>query len=263
MRHYLVVAAASRGARLFIKKALLKGHNVTALCRAPSDELALKRMQDLLEDTVLTPTNELMAQVPGRLIAKSANILKSNTYVKLLMDDLTIDSICCFVGPTKFKDMMSPRCTIYTDTISAILEGLKEARLVDLYFHSSVGVLGQPVNARLAIPQNFPFYLHQVLKFIPVFRNLVKSERILGGNDLKDFEYIVFRPASLTDGCAKRKFGYCFNETSYHDQMLPLKKAKLRISREDVAEEILRVTELDRQSRKKWVGQGVYLVDLI
>ena len=34
MKHFLVIAASSRGARLFIEKALTNGHNVTAICRA-------------------------------------------------------------------------------------------------------------------------------------------------------------------------------------------------------------------------------------
>ena len=33
-RHFLVIAAAARGARFFIKKALEQGHNVTGLCIA-------------------------------------------------------------------------------------------------------------------------------------------------------------------------------------------------------------------------------------
>ena len=52
-QHFLVIAAASRGARFFIKKALQQGHSVTALCRAADDHAALKRMEALLADTQL------------------------------------------------------------------------------------------------------------------------------------------------------------------------------------------------------------------
>ena len=49
--HFLVVAAAARGARFFIKKALRQGHDVTALCRAADDQAAHERMTRLLQSS--------------------------------------------------------------------------------------------------------------------------------------------------------------------------------------------------------------------
>ena len=46
------------------------------------------------------------------------------------------------------------------------------------------------------------------------------------------------------------------------DGALPLRDAKMTISREDVAEEILRVATLPEQERVRWFGHGVYLVDM-
>jgi hypothetical protein len=46
-----------------------------------------------------------------------------------------------------------------------------------------------------------------------------------------------------------------------HEQ-LPLRHAKITISREDVAEEILRVANLHDDQRAVWHGHGVYLVDM-
>ena len=54
-RHFLVIAAAARGARFFIKNALKQGHDVTGLCRADSDKAALERINSLLQKTELTP----------------------------------------------------------------------------------------------------------------------------------------------------------------------------------------------------------------
>ena len=53
-RHFLVVAAASRGARFFVKKALSQGHDVTAICRADDDQGALDRVTGLIQERNLT-----------------------------------------------------------------------------------------------------------------------------------------------------------------------------------------------------------------
>ena len=45
------------------------------------------------------------------------------------------------------------------------------------------------------------------------------------------------------------------------DGVFPLRNAKTTISREDVAEEILRVATLPDHERAGWFGHGVYLVD--
>jgi hypothetical protein len=75
-------------------------------------------------------------------------------------------------------------------------------------------------------------------------------------------KFVIFRPAWLTNDPAKRSYGYCFNTTGLDNETLPLRKAKTTISREDVAEEILRVSTLPKQERAEWFGHGVYLVDM-
>ncbi len=64
-----MIAVASRGARLFIKKALQQGHSVTTLFRAKDDAAALVRMQELLVKTKLTEDGITLADIPGNLRA--------------------------------------------------------------------------------------------------------------------------------------------------------------------------------------------------
>jgi hypothetical protein len=86
-RHFLVVAAASRGARLFVKMALEQGHDVTALCRAHGDRDALDRISKLVQDATLTPGGAPPAQIRGRLRARNCKILEADTYTTLLQAD--------------------------------------------------------------------------------------------------------------------------------------------------------------------------------
>ena len=100
--HFLVIAAASRGARFFVKKALQQGHSVTALCRAVDDAGALARMQALLDKTPLNHGGLPSADTPGIIPAFDRNILDPETYQMLLNQDTSIDRDCCFVGATGF-----------------------------------------------------------------------------------------------------------------------------------------------------------------
>ena len=77
-QHFLVIAAASRGARLFIKKSLQQGHSVTALCRAVDDHAAQERIAVLLGNTTLTEGGIPAVDVPGSLRAKNQDILRNN-----------------------------------------------------------------------------------------------------------------------------------------------------------------------------------------
>tara|TARA_B110000444_G_C18670602_1_gene515022 strand:- start:396 stop:689 length:294 start_codon:yes stop_codon:yes gene_type:complete len=88
-RHFLVIAAAARGARFFIKKALEQGHNVTGLCRADSDAVALSRLKKLLKETELTPNDGHSNIILGKLKAKNSNILDSQTY-KIILDETQV-----------------------------------------------------------------------------------------------------------------------------------------------------------------------------
>ena len=104
--HFLVIAAASRGARFFIKKALLQGHSVTALCRAADDRAALKRIEACLVDTVLVDGRTSSVDARGVLDASSQDILDPETYRSLLDEHSSINRVCCFVGGTSVRQMI-------------------------------------------------------------------------------------------------------------------------------------------------------------
>jgi len=262
MRHFLVIAASSRGGRLFTKMALRAGHDVTALCRAASHEAATERMHRLLESAELTPGGPEPLHPPGRLTARNSNILDPATYRALLDEDPTIDAIVCFVGPTRLKDMMSRRYSIYTDTIGAMLEGMEQSRTVEVLYHSSVGTEGVPRDANVGWPSAYPFLARLVPSFLPVFKNVTASERMLGRSGIEGLEFIVFRPSTLTDDAAVRRTGYALDHSSSNPPTLPTASATTSISREDVAEEILRVASLPRDTRSTYHGHAVYLTSL-
>ena len=81
------------------------------------------------------------------------------------------------------------------------------------------------------------------------------------GAAVDGLKFTVFRPAWLTTAPAKRNYGFCFDTASMNDGDFPLRDAKTTISREDVAEEMLRVATLPDHERAGWFGRGVYLVD--
>ena len=100
-----MVAASSRGARFFVKNALLQGHSVTALCRAVDAEAALARMEELLAGTTLPEGGLTPAGTPGKLTASNNNIFKAETFKRLLTEEPSIDALCCFVGISDWKQM--------------------------------------------------------------------------------------------------------------------------------------------------------------
>ncbi len=95
---------------------------------------------------------------------------------------------------------------------------------------------------------------------IPAFKEYLKSEVILAQARAEGLKFVIFRPAGLKNGSAKRQYGHSFDTTGLDKEDLPLRHAKKSISREDVAEEILRVATLPESERLKWHGHEVYLV---
>ena len=261
-RHFLVVAAASRGGRYFVKKALEQGHDITAICRADDDQAALERMMSLLRETELTAGGVPASKTAGQLQARSCNIFEPTVYQGLLESDPSIDAICCFVGVTKTKETLDRKQRLYTKTIGAIVEGMRQSRWVEFFYHGSVGSEGIPGESITAWPENFPAlsFLTQII--FPVFKDVTKSENILSEYQSEGLEFVIFRPARLKDGPAKRRYGFTFDTTGIDKEDLPLRLAETSINREDVAEEILRVATMPRSERKKWHGHGVYLVDM-
>ena len=260
--HFLVIAAASRGARFFSKQALRQGHDVTALCRAVDDEAALERMQKLLAQTSLTDGQVAEAHVPGELRASCLNILEAQTYERLLTSDASIDRVSCFVGVTGLRQMMSRSVKLYTQTIGALIEGMRASRWVEFFYHGSSGLEGPPGESHPQVPANFsPKWLLDLGLKVPAAQDCFESESLLAAAAVDGMKFTVFRPAWLTTAPASRNYGYCFDTTSMDDGAFPLRDAKTTIGREDVAEEILRVATLPDHERAQWFGRGVYLVD--
>ena len=262
-RHFLVVAAASRGARFFVKKALEQGHDVSALCRADDDLGALERVTGLLRDTDLAPGGVPPAPVPGDLHASCRSILEPETYRDLLESDRSIDAMCCFVGVTKTRDMVRRDHRLYTRTIGAMIEGMRQSRWVETLYHGSSGVEGSPGEGIPELPDNFrPKWLLNPFLKLPAFHDCLESERLLARAVGEGLEFIIFRPAFLTSRPAARMTGCSIDRTGMDLDELPLRQAKMSISREDVAEQILRVATLSPQERHQLHGHGLYLVDM-
>ena len=107
------------------------------------------------------------------------------------------------------------------------------------------------------------FRCKKISKQIIVYaKNYFESEHILANAKEDGLKFILFRPAFLTSGIAKRNIGFCFDSTELNNKELPLEKTKMSISREDVAEEILRVATLPEIECKKYHGHGIYMVDM-
>jgi nucleoside-diphosphate-sugar epimerase len=264
-RHFLVIAAAARGARFFIKKALEQGHNVTGLCRADSDAVALSRLKKLLKETELTPNDGHSNVILGKLKAKNSNILDSQTYKIILDENPSIDAIVCFVGaPATLKGQYSRKLQLYTKTYRAMTDGMKISRWVETFVHGSSGSEGIPGQHKyLKLPANYKLkWLLEKIGKTPAAQNYFESEYILADAKEHGLRFILFRPAFLTSGIAKRNFMFCFDSTELNNKELPLEKTKMSISREDVAEEILRVASLAEIERKKYHGHGIYMVDM-
>ena len=260
--HFLVIAAASRGARFFIKKALRQGHSVTALCRAEDDAAALVRMRELLEETTLTEGDLPAAEAEGDLRASCKSILEPETYRLMFTEEPAIDRVFCFVGVVGLRQMLSRSHKLYTQTIGALLEGMKTSRYVEFFYHGSSGLEGPPGKSKPALPANFsPKWLLNLGLKIPAAQDCFESELLLANAAADGLKFTVFRPAWLTTGPAKRAYGHCFDTTGMDDEIFPLRTAKTTISREDVAEEILRVATLPDSDRAAWFGRGVYLAD--
>ena len=141
---FLDIAAASRSAQFFVKKALQQGHFVTALCRAVDDAGALARMQALLDKTTLTHGGLPSADTAGIIETFDRNILDSETYPMLLNQDTSIGRVCCFVGVTSLGQILRRDIRLYSQTIQALITGMIKSRWVEFYYHGSSGTEGIP-----------------------------------------------------------------------------------------------------------------------
>ena len=262
-RHFLVVAASSRGARFFVKNALQQGHAVTAICRAQDKAAALARMEGLLAETTLTEGGVAPAQTPGKLRAVNSNIMKAQSFKQLLTEDPSIDALCCFVGVVKIKDMFNRELKLYTRTVTAMVEGMRLSRWVETFYHGSSGSEGVPGKHHRELPANyFPRWLLGLALKMPAVDNYLSSETVLAEAGPQGCKFIIFRPAFLTTKPAKRAYGQSWDTTGMDKPELPLGKTTMEISREDVAEEMLRLATLPAWERAERHGHAVYLVDM-
>ena len=262
-RHFLVVAASSRGARFFVKAALQQGHTVTAICRAKDEAAALARMEGLLAETTLTEGGVAPAQTPGKLRAVNSDIMEAESFKQLLTEDPSIDALCCFVGVVKIRDMFSRELKLYTRTITAMVEGMRQSRWVETFYHGSCGSEGVPGKHRRELPANFfPRWLFGLAFRMPAVDNYLSSETVIAEAGPQGCKFIILRPANLTTKPAKRAYGRSWDTTGMDKPELPLRKATTEISREDVAEEMLRLASLPAEERAERHGHAVYLVDM-
>lgn len=220
-------------------------------------------LKRVLSDTVLVDGRTSSVDARGVLDASSQDILDPETYRSLLDEHSSINRVCCFVGVAGVHQIMRRDAKLYTRTIQALVHGMRKSRWVEFFYHGSSGSEGLPGQNIPQLPANFrpEWILNWGLK-IPAAQDCFASEMLLAEAKLSGLKFVVFRPAWLTTAPAKRSYGYCFDTTAMDDGALPLRDAKMTISREDVAEEILRVATLPEQDRVRWFGHGVYLVDM-
>ncbi|MDD4974073.1 MAG: NAD(P)H-binding protein [Bacteriovorax sp.] len=264
-KHILVIGGASRGARYFIKNALNAGNNVTAVCRGNEYQSAAVRLESILALTTLTPKKELSGAnvISGKLQVLSYNIQTAETYIKILTDYPDIDSIFSFIGPTR-DTLFNRKIKLYTTTISAIVEGMRKSRYVEFYYHGSVGSEGVPGESSTKLPAHYPWYKNILLPILyPVFKDVTESENLLAKSKKDGLKFVIFRPDALTNEKAKRNFMYTFDHAIFNKPDFNLKTADKFISREDVAEEILRISTLPLNEREIYFGHAVYMVDKI
>lgn len=261
-RHFLVIGGTSRVARFFIKKALYEGHDVSALCRAESDASALERIQNNFLTTSLTPQHHKMEQtkpVMGELKAYAYDMHDPENYKKILLNNPSIDAVVSFIGPSE-KTLFNFKINLYTSMIQALIKGMGQSRQVEFHYHSSVGNEGVPGHSKTKLPAHYSFFINMVFSLIyPIFKNLTKSENYLAKYGKMNF--VIYRPDALTDAKAKRNFLSTFDHAQYGKNDFDMDKASKFISREDVAEEILRIATLPQDKRNVYFGHGVYLVD--
>ena len=166
-------------------------------------------------------------------------------------------------GSYELKANAEKRYHALFQTIQVLITGMINSRWVEFYYHGSSGTEGVPGKNKPRLPDNFrPQWLLNFGLKIPEAQDCFKSEGLLAEASNSGMKFVVFRPAWLTNGAAGRSYGYCFDTTGWDNERLPLRKAKMTISREDVAEEILRVSTLSDSDRAMWFGHGIYLVDM-
>ena len=99
-------------------------------------------MQALLDKATLTIGNIPFAHTPCTIQALDRNILVPETFQMLLYQDNFIDRVYCYVGVTSLCQMLRGDIRLYSQTIHALITGMRDRRWVEFYYHGSSGTEG-------------------------------------------------------------------------------------------------------------------------
>ena len=189
---------------------------MTAPCRAVEDAGAFARMQALLDKTTLTHGGLPSVDTAGIIETFDRNILDSETYQMLINQDTPIGRVCCFVGVNSLGQILRRDIRLYSQTIQASITRMINSRWVEFYYHGSSGTKGIPGKNKPRLPDNFvPQWLLNLGLEIPAAQDCFKSEGLLAEASGSGMNFIVFRPARLTNGAAGRSCGYCIDTTGW------------------------------------------------
>ena len=134
---------------------------------------------------------------------------------------------------------------------------------METFYHGSSGVEGAPGHHRAELPANMPLrWLFKLTLRLPVMVDYIASEGLLAEAKVHGCQFVIFRPAFLTTNPAKRALGRSLDTTGMDKPELPLRQTTMEISREDVAEEMLRLATLPAGERAGWYGHGLYLANM-
>ena len=191
----LIIGATGGTGRQLVTQALAQGHEVTALARNPAKMSLQHAKLKIVPGDVLDPAS-LQGAVQGQDAVLSALGHKR------------------FLGPSR----------ILSEGTANILQAMKSAGVSRFICESSLGLgsttgRGGPLATLFIYPIVLPFYIWDKLR----------QEKLIEESDL---EWVIVRPAALTNGPARGQYRHGPKAGSY---FLPV-----RISRADVAGFMLR-----------------------
>ena len=106
------------------------------------DAGALALMQALLDKATITmATFHLLIHLVQSKLSTEIS-LDSETYQMLINQDNFIDRVNCYVGITSLCQMLRGNIRLYSQTIHALITGMRDRRWVEFYYHGSSGTEG-------------------------------------------------------------------------------------------------------------------------
>ena len=199
--HLLIIGASGGTGRLLVEQALAKGHLVTAFVRSPAK---------------FSLTHPNLRVMPG-------DVLDAATLEPAMQGQ---DAVLCALG---HKRLLGPS-TILSQGTANILRAMQNAGVARFICESSLAIgntagRGGLLATLLVYPLILPFYMWDKLR----------QEKLITESDL---DWVIVRPAALTNGAARGQYRHGPNVGSY---VLPV-----RISRADVADFMLQQLTDDR-----------------